>query len=47
MNLDIDVYMSIKKGEQSDKQIDCGIRCLLWLIFVEKYGIKESSLRQI
>ena len=32
-----------KKTDQGNRQIDCGLRSLLWLIFVEKYGIKQSS----
>ena len=32
-----------KKGDQQNKQINCGLRSLLWLLFVEKYGIKQAS----
>jgi hypothetical protein len=28
--------------DQSDEQLNCGLRSLLWLIFVDKYGIKKS-----
>jgi hypothetical protein len=27
--------------DQSDQQLNCGLRSLLWLIFVDKYGIKK------
>ena len=32
-----------KKSDQQNKQINCGLRSLLWLLFVEKYGIKQAS----
>ena len=32
-----------KKSDQGNQQQDCGIRSLLWLIFVENYGIEEAS----
>ena len=32
-----------KKGEQQGYQMNCGIRSLLWLLFVDKYGIKQAS----
>ena len=36
------IYVN-KQGDQSNTQINCGIRSLLWLLFVDKYGIKEAS----
>ena len=36
------VYVN-KKGDQQSYMIDCGLRSLLWLLFVEKYGIKLAS----
>jgi hypothetical protein len=36
------IYVN-KKSDQGNLQEDCGIRSFLWLIFVEKYGIKEAS----
>jgi hypothetical protein len=32
-----------KKGDQGNLQINCGIRSLLWLLFVERYGIRQAS----
>ena len=32
-----------KKGDQQSYMIDCGLRSLLWLLFVDKYGILQSS----
>jgi len=32
-----------KKTDQQNKQINCGIRSLLWLVFVDRYGIKQAS----
>ena len=32
-----------KKGDQGNMQINCGLRSLLWLLFVEKYGIEQAS----
>lgn len=32
-----------KKGEQNGKQLNCGLRCLLWLIFVDKYGLTKCK----
>ena len=32
-----------KKGDQQNKQINCGLRSLLWLLFVQRYGIKQAS----
>ena len=29
-----------KKTDQQNKQINCGLRSLLWLLFVDRYGIK-------
>ena len=31
-----------KKTDQQNHQLNCGIRSLLWLLFVERYGIKEA-----
>lgn len=32
----------INKGsDQPEKAVDCGIRCLLYLIFVDRYGIEK------
>ena len=33
-----------KKSDQQNKQIDCGLKSLLWLLFVDKYGIDKASL---
>ena len=30
-----------KKGDQSGYQLNCGLRCLLWNCFVNKYGIAK------
>ena len=30
------------KTDQQSKQINCGIRSLLWLLFVQRYGIKQT-----
>ena len=30
------------KTDQQSKQINCGIRSLLWLLFVDRYGIKQA-----
>ena len=32
-----------KKSDQCNLQQNCGIRSLLWLLFVDKYGIKQAS----
>ena len=32
-----------KKGDQQSYMIDCGLRSLLWLLFVDKYGILQAS----
>ena len=32
------VYVN-KKGDQQNKQINCGLRSLPWLLFVQRYGI--------
>ena len=32
-----------KKGEQNGKQVNCGLRSLLWLIFVDKYGLMKCK----
>ena len=32
-----------KKRDQQNKQINCGLRSLLWLLFVQRYGIKQAS----
>lgn len=32
-----------KKGEQNGKQVNCGLRALLWLIFVDKYGLNKCK----
>ena len=34
---------SNKKGDQQNKQINCGLSSLLWLLFVQRYGIRQSS----
>ena len=36
------IYMN-KQGDQSNTQINCGIRSLLWILFVDKYGIRQAS----
>ena len=33
-----------KKSDQQNKQIDCGLRSLLWLLFVDKYGIDKAKV---
>ena len=32
-----------KKTDQQNSQINCGIRSLLWILFCDKYGIKQAS----
>ena len=32
-----------KKTDQQTNQMDCGLRSLLWLLFVHRYGIKQAS----
>ena len=32
-----------KKGDQNGKQLNCGLRSLLWLIFVDKYGLTKCK----
>ena len=32
-----------KKLDQNGKQVNCGMRCLLWLIFVDKYGLTKCK----
>ena len=32
-----------KKTDQQSNQLNCGLRSLLWLLFVQRYGIKQSS----
>ena len=36
------VYVN-KKTDQQSYMINCGIRSLLWLLFCQRYGIKEAS----
>ena len=39
-------YRCLHVNKQSDQQsymIDCGLRSLLWLLFCDKYGIKQAS----
>ena len=36
------IYLN-KKCDQQNRQQDCGIRSLLWLLFVDRFGIKEAS----
>ena len=36
------VYVN-KQTDQGNTQTNCGIRSLLWLLFVDNYGIKKSS----
>ncbi len=31
-----------KKCDQGNLQINCGLRSLLWLLFVERYGIRQA-----
>ena len=33
-----------KKSDQGNMQDTCGIRSLIWLLFVEKYGIDKAKL---
>ena len=33
-----------KKSDQGILQENCGLRSLLWLLFVEKYGIDKAKL---
>ena len=35
------VYVN-KKSDQQNQQVDCGLRSLIWLLFVEKYGIDDA-----
>ena len=37
------VYVN-KKSDQQNQQVDCGLRSLIWLLFVEKYGIEKAKL---
>jgi hypothetical protein len=37
------VYVN-RKSDQQNQQIDCGLRSLLFLLFVEKYGIDKAKL---
>ena len=37
------VYVN-KKSDQQNQQIDCGLRSLLVLLFVQKYGIDKAKL---
>lgn len=32
-----------KKPDQNGKQVNCGLRSLLWLIFVDKYGLNKCK----
>ena len=43
--LGLSVVFVNRKKEQAEKQLNCGLRSLLWLIFVAKYGIQKA--RQI
>jgi hypothetical protein len=36
------VYVN-KKGDQQNKQINCGLRSLPWLLFVQRYGIHQAK----
>ena len=34
----------VNKGQdQPDSSVNCGLYCLVWLIFVNKYGIRKAS----
>ena len=34
----------VNKGQdQPDTSVNCGLYCLVWLIFVDKYGIRKAS----
>ena len=37
------VYVN-KKVDQQNHQIDCGLRSLLFLLFIEKFGIEKAKL---
>ncbi len=37
------VYIN-KKSDQQNQQVDCGLRSLLFLLFVEKFGIEKAKL---
>lgn len=39
-----DVVFVNQGKDQGDKQLNCGLRSLLWLIFVDKYGLKKCLL---
>jgi hypothetical protein len=32
-----------KKGDQENLQVNCGLRSLLWLLFVQRYGIQQEK----
>ena len=35
------VYVN-KGKDQKDKEVNCGLRCIVWLIFCDKYGIGKA-----
>lgn len=36
------IVVFVNQGsDQSSEQTNCGLRCLLWLIFVDKYGLER------
>jgi hypothetical protein len=40
-NININVIFVNKKSDQSGYQTNCGMRCFLWLLFVDKYGLNK------
>ena len=39
---DINIYFVNKKTDQNPEQLNCGIRSIIWLFFVYKYGLNDS-----
>lgn len=37
------IFVNKNGGEQNSEQVNCGLRCLLWLCFVNKYGITKCK----
>ena len=37
------VYVN-KKSDQQNQHVDCGLRSLLFLLFVQKFGIEKAKL---
>jgi len=37
------IFVNKNGAEQNGKQVNCGLRCLLWLCFVNRYGITKCK----